>query len=91
MKLNRAAPAATAADAAAGGRGGRGGGGGGATPGGSDLVVRDMSTGVVRNVGNVNQFEFDNVGRVLAYTVDAADGLGNGVVCSIPQTERRVR
>ncbi len=45
VKLNRPA-AAPAADApAASGRGGRGGGGGAASPGGADLVMRDMSTG----------------------------------------------
>ncbi|MGH7617249.1 MAG: hypothetical protein ACREPM_08485, partial [Gemmatimonadaceae bacterium] len=72
VKLNRAAAAATT-DAAAtggGGRGGRGGGGGGGATGGADLVVRDMSSGVVRNIGNVNQFEFDDAGKLLAYTVE---------------------
>ncbi|HEX3868026.1 MAG TPA: hypothetical protein VHV78_14790, partial [Gemmatimonadaceae bacterium] len=82
VKLARAAAeAAPAADAAGGrGRGGRGGGGGAAGGGGGgDMIVRDMSTGVVRNVGNVNQFEFDDSGKLLAYTVDAPERLGNGV------------
>ena len=80
VKLSRpAAAAATETPAGGGGRAGRGGGGGGATAGGADLVVRDMATGAVRNVGNVNQFEFDNAGKLLAYTVDATDRLGNGV------------
>ena len=81
VKLQRpAAPATT--DAAAGGRGGRGGGSGAAAAGGeggSDLLVRDMSTGMVRNIGNVNQYEFNETGRFLAYTVDAPERLGNGV------------
>jgi acetyl esterase/lipase len=32
-----------------------------------------------RNVGNVNQYEFDESGRLFAYTIDAAEHLGNGV------------
>jgi dipeptidyl aminopeptidase/acylaminoacyl peptidase len=74
VKLSRPAPAATTTTTSAGGRGG-----GAATPAGADLVVRDMATGIVRNIGNVNQFEFDNSGKLLAYTVEATDRLGNGV------------
>ncbi len=84
VKLARApAAAATAESAGAAGRGGRGGAGGGAgggaAPAGADLVVRDMSNGTIRNIGNVNQFEFDDSGKLLAYTVDAPERLGNGV------------
>ena len=46
---------------------------------GADLILRELATGLVRNIGNVNQFEFDDAGRLFAYTVDAADRLGNGV------------
>jgi dipeptidyl aminopeptidase/acylaminoacyl peptidase len=46
---------------------------------GADLVVRDLTTGSTRNIGNVNQYEFDASGALLAYTVDAAERLGNGV------------
>jgi len=46
---------------------------------GADLVLRELSNGTSRNVGNVNQYEFDDAGKLLAYTVDAADKLGNGV------------
>ena len=35
--------------------------------------------GTVQNVGNVNQYDFDDAGKMLAYTVDAADRVGNGV------------
>ena len=46
---------------------------------GSDLVLRDLAAGVSQNIGNVNLYDFDDAGRMLAYTVDAADRLGNGV------------
>src|SRR6185369_658547 len=45
---------------------------------GSDVVVRDLTTGTMRNLGNVGQFDFDSTGRYLAYTIDATDRLGNG-------------
>jgi dipeptidyl aminopeptidase/acylaminoacyl peptidase len=53
---------------------------------GSDLIVRDLGTGVNRLIGSVNQYEFDAAGKVLAYTVDAADRLGNGVYLLDPAT-----
>jgi dipeptidyl aminopeptidase/acylaminoacyl peptidase len=46
---------------------------------GADLVLRELATGVTRNIGNVNQYAFDDAGRLFAYTVDAAERLGNGV------------
>ncbi|HMA24828.1 MAG TPA: hypothetical protein VKP00_12555, partial [Gemmatimonadaceae bacterium] len=46
---------------------------------GADLLLRDLTTGISQNVGNVNLYDFDDAGRVLAYTVDAADRIGNGV------------
>ncbi len=46
---------------------------------GADLVLRELASGNVRNIGNVNAYEFDDAGRLLAYTVDAADRLGNGI------------
>jgi dipeptidyl aminopeptidase/acylaminoacyl peptidase len=44
-----------------------------------DLVLRELGTGVTRNIGNVNLYAFDEGGRFLAWTVDAAQRLGNGV------------
>lgn len=80
VKLNRTPSTAATTDAApAGGRGGRVAAAAAAGPSGADLVIREMATGVVRNIGNVNQFEFDDSGRLLAYTVDAPERLGNGV------------
>jgi acetyl esterase/lipase len=46
---------------------------------GADLIMRDLATGLVRNIGNVNLYDFDDAGRFFAYTVDAADRLGNGI------------
>ncbi|HEX4681800.1 MAG TPA: prolyl oligopeptidase family serine peptidase, partial [Gemmatimonadaceae bacterium] len=46
---------------------------------GADLVLRDLATGLVQNIGNVNLYDFNDAGRVLAYTVDAAERIGNGV------------
>jgi dipeptidyl aminopeptidase/acylaminoacyl peptidase len=46
---------------------------------GSDLLLRDLASGATRNIGNVGDYDFDDAGALLAYTVDAADNLGNGV------------
>ncbi len=57
-----------------------------ATHNGADMILRDLASGMVRNIGNVNQYEFDNAGGLLAYTVDAADRLGNGIYLLNPST-----
>src|SRR5205085_658883 len=46
---------------------------------GADLVLLELASGVTQNIGNVNLYDFDDAGRMLAYTVDAADRVGNGV------------
>ena len=46
---------------------------------GADLVLRDLTTATSQNIGNVNLYDFDDAGRMLAYTVDAAERIGNGV------------
>src|SRR6185437_5576209 len=46
---------------------------------GADLLLRELASGVTQNIGNVNLYDFDDGGRMLAYTVDAADRIGNGV------------
>jgi dipeptidyl aminopeptidase/acylaminoacyl peptidase len=53
---------------------------------GTDLLVRDLSSGVTRNIGNVAQYDFDDAGGMLAYTVDAVDNLGNGTYLLDPAT-----
>lgn len=58
---------------------------------GADLLVRDLSTGAMRNIGNVNLYDFDQSGRFLAYTVDAAEHLGNGLyLVDLAANETRV-
>lgn len=58
---------------------------------GSDLVLRDLTAGVSQNIGNVNLYDFDDSGRMLAYTVDAADRNGNGVyVIDLATSQSRV-
>ncbi len=49
------------------------------THSGTDLLVRDLASGSVRNIGNVSQYDFAPDGALLAYLVDAANDLGNGV------------
>jgi dipeptidyl aminopeptidase/acylaminoacyl peptidase len=49
------------------------------SPSGADLVLRDLSSGTSRNIGNVNLYDFDASGALLAYTIDAQDKLGNGL------------
>ena len=46
---------------------------------GTDLVLRDIAAGLSQNIGNVGAFDFDDSGRLLAYTIDAAERIGNGV------------
>src|SRR5436190_13144259 len=48
-------------------------------PKGSDLILRELSSGQEINIGNVADFGFDKKGRYLAWTIDAQDKAGNGV------------
>ena len=73
------APAGRGGRGGAGGGGGRGGAGGGGTVAGSDLDLYNITTGEFVNVGNVGDFLFDADGGLLAYTVSAANEVGNGV------------
>jgi dipeptidyl aminopeptidase/acylaminoacyl peptidase len=58
---------------------------------GADLILRDLSSGLNRNIGNVNLYDFDAAGAQLAYTVDAQDKIGNGLYLVQPVTgETRV-
>lgn len=47
--------------------------------GGSDLILRNLTSSLVQNIGNVSSYEFNESGNKLAYIVDAAGGTGNGV------------
>jgi dipeptidyl aminopeptidase/acylaminoacyl peptidase len=46
---------------------------------GADLIVRDLTAGTDRLIGSVTEFAFNKGGTLLAYTVDAADDVGNGL------------
>ena len=46
---------------------------------GADLIVRDLKAGTDRLIGSVTEFAFNKSGALLAYTVDAADDVGNGL------------
>jgi hypothetical protein len=81
------------ADAPGGGGGGGGGGpapgapgmggnlfgGGGGRVDGTDVLLHELGTTAVFNIGNVGDFAFDDKGRWLAYTIDAREQVGNGV------------
>jgi hypothetical protein len=79
------------ADAAAGGPPPAGPGGGSAGPGkdkpkGSDLILRELATESVLDIGNVSDFAFDRSGRWLALTIDTGDKVGNGLQLRDMQT-----
>jgi dipeptidyl aminopeptidase/acylaminoacyl peptidase len=72
------------------GASGAGGGAGERSPGGadagsddsargSDLILRELSSGLELNVGNVAEFAFDKSGQWLAWAVDTEGRSGNGV------------
>ncbi|MGH7669611.1 MAG: S9 family peptidase, partial [Gemmatimonadaceae bacterium] len=84
VKLRNTTNTQGAEEGAAGGRGFGRGGGGAQAP--ADLAVRDMSSGAIRNIGNVSDFDFNAPGSLLAYTVEAPGRLGNGVYLLNPAT-----
>jgi len=72
--------------AAAGGGGGGGGRGGpvdlfgaagGAAGGNADLMLYNLATGERQNMGQVGQYDFNETGDWLAYTMDNTDQFGN--------------
>ncbi|MFC1555479.1 prolyl oligopeptidase family serine peptidase [candidate division KSB1 bacterium] len=46
---------------------------------GTDLLIKNLATGMIDLVGSVKQFEFNKPGTLLAFTIDAADTTGNGL------------
>lgn len=46
---------------------------------GTDLVLRNLKTGMDMNIGNVGSFRFNHRGTMLAYTIDADKKAGNGI------------
>ena len=75
------APAGAGAPAAAAPPADGAGGPAGASdrPRGTDLILRELTTGAELNVGNVSEFAFTRTGKFLATVIDAADRIGNGV------------
>ena len=57
---------------------------------GADLVLRELTSGITQNIGNVDEYDFDDAGDRLGYTVDAADHLGNGVYVVDLATSRSI-
>jgi len=47
---------------------------------GRDLVMTDLRTGMVQRIGNVSGFSFNKAGTLMAYTIEAPDSTGNGVL-----------
>ena len=81
--LMRPQGAQSAAPEAPAGRGGRGAAPGAAATGesagpGTDLLMRQLSTGTQRYIGKVGAYAFDEAGKQLAYTVRGEQRLGNG-------------
>ena len=78
----QAATPAPAAGAPAG-RGGRGAAGNDAAADsnapGADLLMRRLTTGEQRYLGNVGAYAFDDAGKLMAYTVRGQQRLGNGI------------
>ncbi|MFC1729035.1 prolyl oligopeptidase family serine peptidase [candidate division KSB1 bacterium] len=46
---------------------------------GTDLLLRNLTTGFNELIGSVAEFSFNKPGTLLAYVVDAADTAGNGL------------
>ncbi|MFC1627840.1 prolyl oligopeptidase family serine peptidase [Gemmatimonadota bacterium] len=46
---------------------------------GTDLVVRDLTTGIDTNFGNISEFAWQDEGDLLAMIIDAEGKAGNGV------------
>jgi dienelactone hydrolase len=78
-------PGAAANTGAAGTTGGRGGRAGGApaapvgAAGGASVILYHIESGERFNLGPVGDFAFDESGAWLAYTMETADRVGNGV------------
>jgi dipeptidyl aminopeptidase/acylaminoacyl peptidase len=49
-------------------------------PKGADLLIVELSSGKSQNIGNVSEYAFNKKGTHLAYTIDAANQSGNGLL-----------
>ena len=46
---------------------------------GTDMLIRNLESGSLINIGNVSQYKFNKQGSHLAYIIEAEDKAGNGV------------
>ncbi len=46
---------------------------------GSDLILRNLKTGLDELIGSASEFSFNKSGTMFAYIIDAADTTGNGI------------
>lgn len=58
-----------------------------ASASGADLLLLDLRTLAVSNIGNVGEFALDDSGDWLAWTVETKDQVGNGVVARNLKTD----
>ncbi|HVX41319.1 MAG TPA: prolyl oligopeptidase family serine peptidase [Gemmatimonadaceae bacterium] len=72
-------PEQPSGDAANGARGAAPAAAAGSRAAGTDLLLYNLANTSMVNVGNVAEFDFDDSGEWLAYTIDARDEIGNGV------------
>ncbi len=47
---------------------------------GRDLILTDLASGMVQRIGNVSNYAFNKSGTFLAYTIEAPDSAGNGLL-----------
>ncbi len=48
-------------------------------PKSADMLLVELHTGKLQNIGNAGEFTFNKAGDVLAYTIDAVNKTGNGL------------
>jgi dipeptidyl aminopeptidase/acylaminoacyl peptidase len=56
-------------------------------PAGATLIVRTLASGVDASFGNVNEYAWQDEGRLLAMGISAADKTGNGLQLLDPSTQ----
>lgn len=47
---------------------------------GRDLILTDLRSGMIQRIGNVSSYAFNKEGTILAYTIEAPDSAGNGLL-----------
>ncbi|MFO7575641.1 MAG: prolyl oligopeptidase family serine peptidase [Bacteroidales bacterium] len=47
---------------------------------GRDLLLTDLNSGMVQRIGSVSDYSFNKSGSFLAYTIEAPDSAGNGIL-----------